>query len=436
MRTLFALITLLFTLPAMAQDDTTIRSYYEPEGDIFIGQTVRLWVEITTTGKITTPPQYPELKVEGAISLLPESGAVSFSDGPRIGLRQRYVIIPQRPGPITVPPLQIDIGTDLDGTTTLQTLSVIPDPVQAIIPPGTESFDRIVTTSDLNVSESYDNPLTDLKTGDAITRTITTVAGGTFALALPAITFEQISNAKQYLATPQLSDKTNRGQYNATRIDAATYVFEKAGDTTLPEITVQWFDPKSNAVKETILPAVDLTIVVNPAYAETTASSATEDTKTRLLHQLGKALVWLQDNIAKITLLAIGLYLLHLIWARYSPTVRKALQDRREKILHSEKYAFNQFKKACASGDTTQCRTAFWRWLDHFVPPDQSASLTAISAKNPKLDTTNLSKYLSSNPLHKDNLGAFKSAATTLRSDLLDPPAKSTKRYTLNPRHP
>jgi hypothetical protein len=436
MRTLFALLTLLFALPAMAQDDPTIRSYFEPKGDIYVGQTVRLWVEITTTGKITTPPQYPELKIEGAISLLPELGAVSFSDGPRIGLRQRYVIIPQRAGAVTVPPLQIEIGTEIDGKTTLQILSATPEPIQVIFPPDTENLDRIVTTSELKATESYDRALTDLKTGDAIIRTVTTVAGGTFALALPAVTFESIQNAKQYTATPQLSDKTNRGQYRATRIDAATYVFEKAGDTSLPEIIVQWFDAKSKSVQQVILPAVDLTIALNPAYAETTASSATEDTKTRLLHQLGRALVWVQGNIAKITLLAIGLYVLHLIWIRYSPTVRQALHDRREKIRHSEKYAFKQFQKACTSGDTTKSRTAFWHWLDHFAPTDQSASLTAIESKNFNLDTIILSKYLSSDPLAEDDLSAFKSAATIFRSGLLKSPTKSSKRYTLNPRHP
>lgn len=436
MRIILALVMFLFALPVIAQDDTTIRSYYEPEGDIFVGQTVRLWVEITTSGKITTPPQYRELKVEGAISLLPELGAVSFSDGPRIGLRQRYVIIPQRAGTVSVPSFQIEFGTELDGKTTLQTLSVSPDSIQAIFPPGTENIGRIVTTSDLKVTESYDRALTDLKTGDAITRTVTTVAGGTFALALPEIAFNSIKNARQYPATPQLSDNTNRGQYRATRVDAATYVFEEAGDTVLPEIIVQWFDPKSNSVDETILPAVELTITVNPAYAETKASQTTEDAKTRLLHQLGRVLVWLQENIAKITTLVVVLYLLRLIWIRFSPTARQLLHNQRKKYLHSEKFAFKQFQKACTSGETNESRTAFWRWLDHFSPSNQAVSFAALKRNDPKLDTTNISKFLSSGPLMKDDLSGFKTAAITFRTSLLNTPAKTTKRYTLNPIQP
>jgi hypothetical protein len=438
MRILFILLTLLFALPAFAQDDTKITTSFEPEGDIYVGQTVRLWVEISTSGKITTPPQYPELKVDGAISLLPELGAVSFSDGPRIGLRQRYVIIPQRAGTVTAPPLEIEFGAEIDGQTTVQTLSTTPEPFEAIVPPGAENLDRIVTSSDLKATEAYDREFTDLKTGDAITRTVSIVAGGTFALALPEVNFQPIAGAKQYPATPQLGDSSNRGQYRATRIDAASYVFETAGETGFPEIVVQWFDPDSKSIKETVLPAVDLTVAVNPAFAESTTQQAAGDTKTRLLHQMGRALAWLKNNIVMLTILAIAAYLIRLVWVRYSPIVAKAWRSHREKILKSEQHAFKMFQKACRSGDSKQSKTTFWQWLDHFVPPNETASLVAMSQKFPELDTNMISNILSSTTLGNTDLAALKSATIRLRTSLLAGPSetKSTPKYALNPRHP
>ena len=197
MKFLTALVLFAMTLPALAQEtsDTNIKTYYEPEGQVFVGQTMRLWVVITISGTISTPPQYPELKVEGSISLLPELGAVSFSSNSGIGLRQRYVIIPQRAGTLDIPPLQIKIGTDHGSGEELQTLTVTSETLQAVLPAGTENIERIVTTSDMKVTGAYESDLTNLKAGDAITRTVTIVAGGTFALALPEIIFEPIGKA-------------------------------------------------------------------------------------------------------------------------------------------------------------------------------------------------------------------------------------------------
>ncbi len=437
MRFLAALVLFAVTLPTLAQEtsDTKIKTYYEPEGEVFVGQTVRLWVEITTSGTISTPPQYPELKVEGSISLLPELGAVSFSNNSGIGLRPRYVVIPQRAGTLDIPPLQITIGTDHGSGDELQTLTVTPEALNAVLPAGTENIERIVTTSDMKVTESYDSDLTDLKAGDAITRTVTIVSGGTFALALPEITFEQIPGAKPYPATPKLSDSTNRGQYRATRIDAASYVFEKAGDTALPEISVKWFDPDKNAVEEVLLPAVDLTIAVNPAFAEASTQAAAEDAKTRTLHLLGSILVWLQNNIVALTIIAIGLYLIRLLWDRFSAPAFQAWRDHREKVLNSEKYAFKEFNAACRSGDAEKCRTVFWHWLDHYAPPNQSVSLAFLSRKYQDLDMSEISKFLSDNQPVTGDVATFKSAASKLRTGLLKRPTTrgSTKTYSLNP---
>lgn len=437
MRFIVALLLIVVSLPALAQEtsDTEIRTYYEPEGEVFVGQTVRLWVEITTSGIISTPPQYPELKVEGSISLLPELGAVSFSNSSGIGLRQRYVIIPQRAGTLEIPPLQITIGTDHGNGEELQALIAAPESLQAVLPAGTENMERIVTTSDMKVTESYDSDLTDLKAGDAITRTVTIVAGGTFALALPEITFDPITGAKQYSATPQLSDASNRGQYRATRIDAASYVFEKASETALPEISVKWFDPKKKTVEVVLLPAVDLTIAVNPAFAETTAPTAAEDAKIQSLHVLGRVLVWLQTNIVALTIFAIGIYLIRLLWHCYSAPAFQAWRDHRERVLNSEKYAFKEFNAACRNGDAEKCRNAFWQWLDHYAPSYQSVSLASLSRQYRDVDLSEVSRVLSDNQLVSEKFSTFKTAVSKLRTGLLKGPTTrgSTKNYRLNP---
>ncbi|MGJ8584197.1 MAG: hypothetical protein ACSHXD_08905 [Marinosulfonomonas sp.] len=445
MRFAAALILFLIGAPLWAQESAeptsaaaNIKTHYEPEGQIFVGQTVRLWVEITTPGTVSTPPQYPELKVDGAISLLPEQLGVNFTDREtgNAGLSQRYVIIPQRPGQMDVPSFQVSIGITRDGTEQPLTLDVTPAPIDVVLPDGVEGLDRVVTTSDMTVTEKYDQEATGLKVGDALERQVTIVAGGTFALALPEVTFEQVEGTKIYPAQPQLSDQTNRGSYEATRIDAATYVFQKAGAVQLPEIKVSWFDPEKKAVQETVLPALDIEVAPNPAYEAQQKALEAEQKRTDILQQIAAVLLWIKTHIALITTLAVVAYFLRLAVKRFGPVVLREWKDARERAEKSEGRAFKNFTTAARSGDGEKMRTAFWSWLNHFSAADTTATFANLAQGLDPSDRAQMEKFLAGSGSDAGSADGFRTSVTALRKVLLAKENKPTalQKGGLNPR--
>ncbi|MGY8736200.1 MAG: hypothetical protein ACKVIW_01630, partial [bacterium] len=111
-----------------------IRVHIDPnEGQgIVVGQQTRLLIEILTDSRFSRAPQYPELTIQGAISLLPEQMGTNFTepiDGTTFsGQRRGYVIFPQRTGTLSIPSLEIPVGVagvdEADGSIVLRTAAI------------------------------------------------------------------------------------------------------------------------------------------------------------------------------------------------------------------------------------------------------------------------------------------------------------------------
>lgn len=392
MRLLLALLLFACAGTALAQSDAepgaeadaTIRTYLEPEGDIHVGQLVRLWVEISTATWFTQAPRYPELQVEGAIALLPEQLGVNFSTTERgetrTGQRQRFVIIPQRAGTLAIPSLTVKLRVSVDGRPSEPiTLTTNPTDLTAILPPGAERLGQIITIKELSVDERYDRGFDDLKVGDAITRTVTLRGENTFALALPKTEFVQVAGTRVYPAQAKLEDSVNRGQYRAVRTDAAVYVLEREGSVTLPEIAVRWWNPEAGRVGEEILPEASFAVAANPNYRAPAVGGGREALSQRVEDYVTGTLIWLRANIAGITLAAVGLYLGVLAWRRFGLPLLGRWQAFRERRRHSEARYFRDFRRACNSGDEGQIVRTFWHWLDRLTPENRVASLARLA---------------------------------------------------------
>ena len=454
MRTVVAFLALLFAGPAVAQTpgeptaapDVTVRAYLEPDKDIYLGQLVRLWVEVTTSTWFSKAPRYPELQLEGAIVLMPEQLGVNFTDrvggSTRTGQRQRYAVIPQREGALEIPRLAITTSVSVDAKpsdpVTLQTDALT---LTAIMPPGAQDLEQVLTTGNLAVEESYDREFADLKVGDSITRTVSLRGEDTFALALPATRFPTVSGARAYPAQPILEDTVNRGQYRAKRTDAVTYVLEREGVAELPEIAVRWWNPESKEIEEEILPAVEIAVAANLDYRPTSGlPDVSESAAQRLKNSVAGALDWLRTNIAWLTMAAIAAYLLLLAVRRFGPPLLERWNHWREQSRQSEARFFADFRRACQSGDSDAIVSRFWKWLDRLSPADRAASLEHMPAKSDKSGFREFANRVSS-ARYGAGAGEPPSSAdvlqqvTRLRRQIQDGGPETRKhRDTLNPR--
>ena len=86
--------------------------------------------------------------------------------------------------------------------------------------------------------------LVNISIGDSITRTVTTSAKNTSVMLLPdLLQANRVPKhiASSYLLEPKRTDSQNRGEYVATKIETVTYIASRAGQLTIPTLTVhQW----------------------------------------------------------------------------------------------------------------------------------------------------------------------------------------------------
>jgi hypothetical protein len=359
-----------------------IRSSLTPETGVYVGQKVRLHVEVLTNTWFTKAPQFPELRIPHAICLELSQFGVNFTE--RIegetyaAQRKEYVIYPQRAESYSVPSLTVDIVYARPGEPHGEvTLNSPPQKFKAQIPEKAKGVDYFVTTPRLQVNEEYDRGFDDLKVGDSLTRTITMIADDSVGMLLPPLDFGAMEGVSVYPASPRMEDESNRGIYTGKRFESVTYVMEKEGDYTLPEISIHWFDLQSEELKTETLSAVELSVAVNPdleqemlAFLEEEDVEPEEEIAATQKRPLDvKSLLYL--------ILALAL-LFAALWIFFIPYLKRCVawwKRQRSIQTESEEAYFKRFRKSCNKGDPKEIMQDFLTWLDKIYPGPGAATI-------------------------------------------------------------
>ena len=206
-----------------------------------------------------------------------------------------------------------------------------------------------------------------------------------------------------YPAQPILKDTINRGNYSATRTDSTTYVLEKEGEVELPEVVISWWNLESEELEEAKLPAVSFNVAPNPEYKTTTNPiSNNGDPVVTLKRALLDALTWLRNNIVKITISAIVVYLFYLACHQYGPPLIRKTQGYLKLARESEFVAYLKLCKNLWMKNKDKTVPSFWKWLDCVTPGNQSASLELLARKVNDLEFNALAKNLTANRYNVD----------------------------------
>ncbi len=113
---------------------------------------------------------------------------------------------------------------------------------------------------DVAVSEDFTPPKQTIALGEALTRTVTVMAAGVRDTQLPDLLFPDGTDYKQY---PGKTDSKNLFDNNGiVGVKTRQIVFMplKAGQITLPQMEIPWFDVKSKQIKKAVLPARTITV--------------------------------------------------------------------------------------------------------------------------------------------------------------------------------
>lgn len=312
-------------------------------------------------------------------------------------LERVYAIYPQREGEFTIPPVifqgQISRGGGLllnPFSGAMNTRRLQSEAITLHVKPVPKAFTgrTWLPAKSLQLHETWSDDPEDLKAGEPTTRTISLLSNGLTAGQLPELDTTLPGALKTYADQPLLDDQIRPSGITGLRQQKIA-VIANAGDATLPEIRIPWWNTDTDHLEEAVLPARTLhvnssTAVVNPQpnVVPPPAPRAPSQTNNRGALPAAASIPayhWLA------VALGLGWLLTALAWWR-TIMRRRQIQTR---ITGSRRQKESTLLKtvlaACAVNAPTQTRAALLAWARARWPEYPLQGLTDIAAREPTL---------------------------------------------------
>ncbi len=353
------LLTLIpLSLPSTAQDPAPVvlRASIAPKGNIWVGQRVYLRVDVLSLEGWAGIENLGDITVEGVQVVHYETQGSRLADTIQgvsyNGQRYEYSIFPRRGGTIVVPPIPVDVvvktwGAGGDYTKSMETPELR---FEAAIPPGAEGIRDLVSTAKFSAQQRWEPAPGKFQVGDAIKRIITRRAGDVSGMSFAPIVFEAGEGVRVYPNEPSVHDSFYRGDLTGQRVDAATFLFENAGEVVLPDMALHWWDIENEQLVTTTLKGLKLSIVAAPVPASEAEAAAAPESVGPLPRQSWPVL-------ALMALVVVGLWL-------FRKPVSTRWSARRAKRRNSEKAYFRRFARSARAGIPKDAANHLVQWLD------------------------------------------------------------------------
>lgn len=235
------------------------RAQLLPGDRALVGQTVTLQVDVLTDTWFSSAPQLPTLTLPGAQVLPPDDQAqhltVHQQGKTLFGMRYRYRITPQQPGPLAI--AELTVSARPGQASAVLTATTTPLQLTASLPTGAVAGQALLVARAVSLSQNVTSSHQPLRVGDTLTRTLTLRADGAQQLSLPAPTWVAVDGLGLYPAAAQLS-ALNDGRGSSEggqRVDSVTYRVERGGHFQLPAITLNWWGA-DGTVQQAQVPAI------------------------------------------------------------------------------------------------------------------------------------------------------------------------------------
>jgi len=350
--TIWAVLFLVLANSGYGAETAFVELVAPKDSSPWVGQRVTFAVDVVVEGRFSGSTLFDLPQVSGVILMKPEGRPVlstrTIDDIEYTVQRHEFALFCQKDGQITIPGFTVRCGsTEAYGQPTQEhTLSIPSLSVTARLPSDAKQGQILVTTTNFDIRETWTPTPGEAKIGDAFARTITMRAADVPGMLLPRIPTPKSSGVAIYAAAPQVTDRTERGEFTGIRTETLTYICETAGLVEIPAVLVRWWNPSGSVWGEKTLPAVVLKI----ATATARGVSATGGKAGRLSRYWP---VWL--------VLAAVACVLGWIMARH-------------RHPDAETVLFKECLQACREGDALWAYNAVTQWraaagLSHETPP-------------------------------------------------------------------
>lgn len=218
----------------------------------------------------------------------------------------------------------------------------------------------------------------DYRVGEPITRNISIVAFGQKPETIPPLPEMEDDSFKIYADQPELISQTTEEHLVGVRSESAAIVPTRAGELTLPEIRIPWWDVEDSTWKEAVLEARKINIL----EAESSASLAPpedfsvaeiETTPTQT-EDLSYSSIWIWST-AIFALLSLILALLLVRRPRL-----EAVTESHEPSSSGEQKAWSALTRKLKSGSAKEKRSAIEHWCREAWPDSPKPPIQLLAS--------------------------------------------------------
>lgn len=271
------LFLLLFSL--VAQAEVAPVAIRVPEAKAWTGQRVPFFVELRARGSFAGAASFSLPEIPRAVILKVGNPQVSSQeiDGESwFEQTHEFALFSQQSGTVEIPGFDVRFGSrdGFTGPVKEQQVAVPAARVEIQRPPGSENVGFLVTTESLDLTEKWEPQPGLVEVGAVFKRTIVQRAAQMTGMVLAAAPIHAPDAVSVYPGQPEVTDKTERGEFLGERRDTITYLFQKPGAVELPALTYVWWNPKTEELQSKTLPNVNFEVAAPPS-TPTVAGTAT-----------------------------------------------------------------------------------------------------------------------------------------------------------------
>jgi len=356
-------------------------------------------------------PEIPEIPGALVRPLGDAEQSTVMRDGRQYGMiEQRFAVFPEHSGKLEIPKATVsgsvrlppDAGMGsrrigIDVSSEPLTIDVVPIPAEY---PDDAPW---LPANQVELLEDWPGePARGLAIGAASQRTLIVRVDGNTASAIPPLAASIPGTLKSYPDAARLNEVPTAAGIVGTRTETTSLVATQPGATTLPEVSLTWWDTVNQQVKTASLPAYTIAVTGTPTPPTTKRSDETTAAPAEQRASPAPALptVVASDRrttepafsirYAVIAALVLALGIVAWRFRRQLPVPRTVTPKR------TEAAAYRALRRACSSDDPKRIRAALDLWLTaHYrVPiPAAAASFTEDPHARAAINALNASLY-------------------------------------------
>lgn len=310
---------------------------------------------------------YQGPKVENAL-LIPLDGGKRYqtqkNNVPYLVEEQNYAIFPQKSGPLKIiSPVFTALVYDFNPqrvTTEDKTITLEVQPIPK------EFTGKIwLPAKKVQLTEHYEQVTQPITQGNTLVRTVTLDGEGIPAQLLPNLNFAETDAFNVYPEKGKEKNRVSQGEVFSSVDIKATYLFNKSGTITIPELKLPWFNIQTGKEEFASLPAKTFKIMpasLNLSSADNSSEHLNQAKNIESPQDLKNTPLPTQSNWAWIVavLFALAWLTTMLLWSRQKYS--------KNNLKNEYKSALTELHQACMQNQPKDARAALLKWASLHWP--------------------------------------------------------------------